>query len=101
RFLLTLPPPPFFFSPLRRPPSSTLFPYTTLFRSLARRSRSTAAARCSSVIGLLRRFSPDVGLHRWAGICAAIQGDPSYSPDATIATRSSLRNLLMNLRCAV
>src|SRR5206468_8006572 len=23
----------FFFSPLRRPPSSTLFPYTTLFRS--------------------------------------------------------------------
>src|SRR5262249_62012246 len=33
---LALPPlrhPPFFFSMLRRPPRSTLFPYTTLFRS--------------------------------------------------------------------
>src|SRR5258708_39393279 len=28
--------PPFFFLMIRRPPRSTLFPYTTLFRSLAR-----------------------------------------------------------------
>src|SRR5687768_18007221 len=28
---------PFFFSTIRRPPSSTLFPYTTLFRSQAGR----------------------------------------------------------------
>src|SRR5438270_6335934 len=29
----------FFFFMIRRPPRSTLFPYTTLFRSLARRDR--------------------------------------------------------------
>src|SRR6266498_6158745 len=29
----------FFFLMIRRPPRSTLFPYTTLFRSLARRAR--------------------------------------------------------------
>src|SRR5471030_3447356 len=34
--------PPFFFLMIRRPPRSTLFPYTTLFRSLAR--KATAAA---------------------------------------------------------
>src|SRR5688572_32635445 len=31
---------PFFFSIIRRPPRSTLFPYTTLFRSASRRARS-------------------------------------------------------------
>src|SRR2546428_14131048 len=30
----------FFFLMIRRPPRSTLFPYTTLFRSLPRRSRT-------------------------------------------------------------
>src|SRR2546430_3360148 len=32
---------PFFFLMIRRPPRSTLFPYTTLFRSRARSSRRT------------------------------------------------------------
>src|SRR5207248_10205854 len=37
----------FFFSPVRRPPTSTLFPYTTLFRSgrVARPRRSSAPRR--------------------------------------------------------
>src|SRR6266571_7342095 len=35
----------FFFLMIRRPPRSTLFPYTTLFRS-PRCSRPSAAARC-------------------------------------------------------
>src|SRR5258708_40365792 len=30
----------FFFLMIRRPPRSTLFPYTTLFRSIGRRSRT-------------------------------------------------------------
>src|SRR5438093_7509463 len=34
-----------FFLRIRRPPRSTLFPYTTLFRSLSGRSRSAALAR--------------------------------------------------------
>src|SRR3989441_3688166 len=42
----------FFFLMIRRPPRSTLFPYTTLFRSRSRRGRphgrsSTRSARCS------------------------------------------------------
>src|SRR5947199_9051101 len=37
----------FFFLMIRRPPRSTLFPYTTLFRSQSRdRRRSSQAGRC-------------------------------------------------------
>src|SRR6478752_9282815 len=35
---------PFFFLMIRRPPRSTLFPYTTLFRSSRRRSRPAHSA---------------------------------------------------------
>src|SRR6266511_5958933 len=39
----------FFFLMIRRPPRSTLFPYTTLFRSQGRRSRTwrSGCPRCS------------------------------------------------------
>src|SRR2546425_12576761 len=48
----------FFFLMIRRPPRSTLFPYTTLFRSIlsaakdlcVRRARSFAALRMTSII---------------------------------------------------
>src|SRR5690242_21034615 len=43
--LLTCSPLLFFFLMIRRPPRSTLFPYTTLFRS----ARSEGAARCAPV----------------------------------------------------
>src|SRR5438876_4904109 len=58
----------FFFLMIRRPPRSTLFPYTTLFRSLsfattlvlARRRRrvSMAPATCLSQFLLLVAFAP-------------------------------------------
>src|SRR3712207_7993531 len=35
----------FFFLMIRRPPRSTLFPYTTLFRSVARSSRTRGGSR--------------------------------------------------------
>src|ERR1041385_6238072 len=38
-------PDPFFFLMIRRPPRSTLFPYTTLFRSLPERARAAAGPR--------------------------------------------------------
>src|SRR6266571_2702952 len=38
----------FFFLMIRRPPRSTLFPYTTLFRSRARRSQSSCWPRAGS-----------------------------------------------------
>src|SRR2546425_2153999 len=40
---------------IRRPPRSTLFPYTTLFRSLEERRRRAPAARAG---GHLRREAP-------------------------------------------
>src|SRR5258708_23086876 len=41
----------FFFLMIRRPPRSTLFPYTTLFRSLLRRCRRNPARRCHASAG--------------------------------------------------
>src|SRR2546430_13487009 len=38
---------------IRRPPRSTLFPYTTLFRSLINRTRNTANERTSGARGVL------------------------------------------------
>src|SRR5437016_13343687 len=39
-----------FFLRIRRPPRSTLFPYTTLFRSRPAPSRNISAARCRQFI---------------------------------------------------
>src|SRR2546427_7222326 len=47
----------FFFLMIRRPPRSTLFPYTTLFRSLSRGHRSFAIDRCGYQGQGLRRRS--------------------------------------------
>src|SRR2546421_10694779 len=52
-FFFRRPPPPlyylsFFFLMIRRPPRSTLFPYTTLFRSISRQSISAPAAQPTS-----------------------------------------------------
>src|SRR2546430_11805358 len=46
----------FFFLMIRRPPRSTLFPYTTLFRSFQHQSRS------SDCHGALQRHSPSRAL---------------------------------------
>src|SRR6266513_3296001 len=48
----------FFFLMIRRPPRSTLFPYTTLFRSPAPWSRPPAGQRAARVPG---RAGPDRG----------------------------------------
>src|SRR2546426_11002571 len=50
-----------FFLMIRRPPRSTLFPYTTLFRSWMRRTticRSERAALLALVAGLLAGLAP-------------------------------------------
>src|SRR5438067_10720636 len=45
----------FFFLMIRRPPRSTLFPYTTLFRSLPKVLRNGARSRWPHASGNLRR----------------------------------------------
>src|SRR6266567_5921011 len=42
-----------FFLMIRRPPRSTLFPYTTLFRSRRQRATATTARRATAVVRLL------------------------------------------------
>src|SRR2546422_5323063 len=44
---------------IRRPPRSTLFPYTTLFRSAVRHGRSGGAHRCSRLKGCDTRLGVD------------------------------------------
>src|SRR2546422_8462883 len=42
---------------IRRPPRSTLFPYTTLFRSPSLRNQRLETERTSECLGRCRRFS--------------------------------------------
>src|SRR3712207_8114210 len=44
----------FFFLMIRRPPRSTLFPYTTLFRSASPATREFLRTRCRTRVPLLR-----------------------------------------------
>src|SRR5438034_4342935 len=49
----------FFFLLIRRPPRSTLFPYTTLFRSHSRRGGGARGGRGGLMIDALRRHWPE------------------------------------------
>src|SRR2546426_5561548 len=49
---------------IRRPPRSTLFPYTTLFRSLGGRARSGSACRAERYGCTSQRHAPVGGLPR-------------------------------------
>src|SRR6266496_4582053 len=52
----------FFFLMIRRPPRSTLFPYTTLFRSTA------GAARLAAGVGVYADGEVDAGEHAGVGV---------------------------------
>src|SRR3712207_8989017 len=53
---------------IRRPPRSTLFPYTTLFRSLGLMDTDLDRDRLVEVVGLLHAFwrAAESGLDAWA-----------------------------------
>src|SRR2546429_9833221 len=51
----------FFFLMKRRPPRSTLFPYTTLFRSLVDASRGLGPGEHRDIIETYRMFAADRG----------------------------------------
>src|SRR3989442_14136010 len=52
----------FFFLMIRRPPRSTLFPYTTLFRSIASSPSASTSSRSSRIVSTVRNTSNS---HRW------------------------------------
>src|SRR6266705_7011610 len=74
----------FFFLMIRRPPRSTLFPYTTLFRSHELRASLVSEDRCWGCLGLFRdrgdldfteeeaAFVAETGAHIAAGIRRAL-----------------------------
>src|SRR5258707_15210722 len=68
---------------IRRPPRSTLFPYTTLFRSLAR----TRAARATAFGLRARHRACDCGAFPLCRLCAA---DPCTAVVEHSAERSTL-----------
>src|SRR5205823_14249383 len=56
----------FFFSITRRPPRSTLFPYTTLFRSLARRHVAPVGVNDARFVA--RHQATETARHHFVGI---------------------------------
>src|SRR5258708_39189276 len=73
-FSLTTPPSILFFLMIRRPPRSTLFPYTTLFRSLL-------AAAVGGLAVAFRRVGGDDRLHSAGTVARGIERDPRFDRD--------------------
>src|SRR5258705_8089831 len=69
----------FFFLMIRRPPRSTLFPYTTLFRSQGARGRLPAV-------------HPNAGGASGAGLTAATGRDHGDSGDSVVDRKSTRLN---------
>src|SRR5205085_7996529 len=62
---------PFFFLMIRPPPRSTLFPYTTLFRSLALEAQPRAGRHAAADV--LRRTGGAAAVQHDAGISDAVE----------------------------
>src|SRR3712207_8411032 len=67
---------------IRRPPRSTLFPYTTLFRSLRRRVGEIARCRAADVLGLGQVQSSGVVGGRLGALDLAVRADRAVEAGA-------------------
>src|SRR3989442_6180297 len=67
---------------IRRPPRSTLFPYTTLFRSYYLYARNLVDGHNFSDIEATRRLAHEIGLHQYANF------QPVYPPAFYFMMRS-------------
>src|SRR2546428_9106830 len=69
---------------IRRPPRSTLFPYTTLFRSLAQAGRSTQEVRAAVMASVVPPVTQ--------GLCEAVERATTRSEEHTseLQSRSDL-----------
>src|SRR5688572_31299363 len=75
----------FFFLMIRRPPRSTLFPYTTLFRSLQRRADG-ASQQALADVGALRKHARV----RRAVRCAVLVAHRSEEHTSELQSQSNL-----------
>src|SRR5690606_41757531 len=85
----------FFFLITRRPPRSTLFPYTTLFRSTAQAQAETAQAQAARAQAVATRARTRTQLDT-AGGNAAGQAEPTRSEEHTSELQSR-ENLVCRL----
>src|SRR2546422_3910082 len=89
----------FFFLMIRRPPRSTLFPYTTLFRSsaqnvparLARSSLRQTLCRCSSEDRKSTRLNSSHGYISYAVFCLKKKKKQKYNNELTENNQVQLR----------
>src|SRR5699024_12528826 len=88
------PSPFFFFSLLRRPPPSTLFPYTTLFRSQRSRTQRGHSPTFSADPGVqTRRRDPGPGASCvWFGITPRLAGVTGREPRRSEEHTSELQS---------
>src|SRR2546426_12358874 len=77
----------FFFLMIRRPPRSTLFPYTTLFRS--KTDREAVAAE-------LKRFLGEVLKHARLDLSFAVRMEPEAAPADRKSTRLNSSHLVIS-----
>ena len=82
----------FFFLMIRRPPRSTLFPYTTLFRSLLELSQLADTGSLKRAVEIMYIFLPD--LERLNLKNDAIYGFGAFSASPTTLTINALYGLL-------
>src|SRR2546430_8699289 len=88
----------FFFLMIRRPPRSTLFPYTTLFRSVAvdyvarRDRRFQEVARCRLIIGILHDRRRDE--HQQLGLSADSERSEEHTSELQSQSNLVCRLLL-------
>src|SRR5439155_20870601 len=78
---------PFFFLWLRRPPRSTLFPYTTLFRSELGEGADTLAALVIGVMYLGDHTEVRVELSSGVRLLATVRAAPPLGPGDPIGVR--------------
>src|SRR2546430_4443143 len=82
----------FFFLMIRRPPRSTLFPYTTLFRSVFVWADLGRAGSLCLCIPILRVFRHPVGtLHHWGMVVCRVRFDSEPSGAQLVRDRKSTR----------
>src|SRR3989337_3192841 len=87
----------FFFLMIRRPPSSTLFPYTTLFRSSTRLNSSHGSISYAVLLGVQTcaldrkstRLNSSHGSISYAVVCLTQKKKMNDMPTMTAATRLS------------
>src|SRR5438034_8082222 len=88
----------------RRPPRSTLFPYTTLFRSLTRLKCSNKEIERGRAIGAWRDKYPDPKLlpdvRRWLSQVGEYADDLLVLPPARLAPISLLPKVVASIRAA-